>query len=61
MKLIGKLIHLPPLAADFEDALTDYAFAPRYSEHTQPVLAEAGIPESEIAELRSAGIIPAGP
>jgi crotonobetainyl-CoA:carnitine CoA-transferase CaiB-like acyl-CoA transferase len=54
----GKSIHLPPLAVDLEDARTAYAFAPRYSEHTQPVLAEAGFQESEIAGLADAGIIP---
>ncbi|MHC4216890.1 MAG: CaiB/BaiF CoA transferase family protein [Planctomycetota bacterium] len=54
----GKLINLPPLAVDFDDAITDYPFAPRYSEHTGPVLAEAGIAESEIADLAVAGIIP---
>jgi crotonobetainyl-CoA:carnitine CoA-transferase CaiB-like acyl-CoA transferase len=53
-----RTIHLPPLAVDLEDARTEYAFAPRYSEHTRPVLAEAGLPESEIAKLADAGIIP---
>jgi crotonobetainyl-CoA:carnitine CoA-transferase CaiB-like acyl-CoA transferase len=54
----GRIIHLPPLAVDLEDARTEYAFAPRYSEHTRPVLAEAGFPGSEIAGLTDAGIIP---
>jgi crotonobetainyl-CoA:carnitine CoA-transferase CaiB-like acyl-CoA transferase len=54
----GGTIHLPPLAVDFAGARTEYAFAPRYSEHTHPVLAEAGLPESEIAGLADAGIIP---
>jgi crotonobetainyl-CoA:carnitine CoA-transferase CaiB-like acyl-CoA transferase len=54
----GKVIHLPPLAVEFEGAVTDYTFAPRYGEHTEPVLAEAGIPDSEIARLRGAGIVP---
>jgi crotonobetainyl-CoA:carnitine CoA-transferase CaiB-like acyl-CoA transferase len=57
----GRVIHLPPLAADAEGLVTDYAFAPRYSEHTEPVLAEAGFSEADIAELRSTGIVPAGP
>jgi crotonobetainyl-CoA:carnitine CoA-transferase CaiB-like acyl-CoA transferase len=57
----GKVIHLPPLAVDAEDARTDYTFAPRYSQHTEPVLAEAGFSEAEIAELRSTGIVPVGP
>jgi crotonobetainyl-CoA:carnitine CoA-transferase CaiB-like acyl-CoA transferase len=54
----GKVIHLPPLAVDLDDARTEYAFAPRYSEHTHPVLAEAGLPKAEIDGLADAGIIP---
>ena len=53
-----RTIHLPPLAVDLQDARTRYPFAPRYSEHTHPVLAEAGFPESEIAGMADAGIIP---
>ncbi|MHC4274646.1 MAG: CaiB/BaiF CoA transferase family protein [Planctomycetota bacterium] len=57
----GRVIHLPPLAVDSQDALTDYTFAPRYSQDTKPVLAEAGFGEAEIAELQRAGIVPAPP
>jgi crotonobetainyl-CoA:carnitine CoA-transferase CaiB-like acyl-CoA transferase len=53
----GKVVHLPPLPVDFAGAVTDYAFAPRYGEHTQAVLGEAGFPEAEIVELRAAGIV----
>ena len=56
----GKVIHLPPLAVDSQDAVTDYTFAPRYSQDTQPVLAEAGFCEADIAELQRTGIVPAG-
>jgi crotonobetainyl-CoA:carnitine CoA-transferase CaiB-like acyl-CoA transferase len=55
----GRLIHLPPLPVDSEDAPIDYPFAPRYSQHTRPVLAEAGLADAEIAGLQSTGIIPA--
>ena len=54
----GKLVHLPPLAVDIEDAPNDYPFAPRYSEHTTSILAEAGLTERTIAELEADGIIP---
>jgi itaconate CoA-transferase len=57
----GRVIHLPPLATDSEGLVTDYAFAPRYSQDTEPVLAEAGFSEAEIAELRSTGIVAPGP
>ncbi len=38
---------------------TEFAFAPRYSEHTKPVLEEAGLGANEIATLETDGIIPA--
>jgi crotonobetainyl-CoA:carnitine CoA-transferase CaiB-like acyl-CoA transferase len=34
----GRVVHLPPLAVDRADAVTEYDFAPRYSEHTETVL-----------------------
>ncbi len=54
----GKTIHLPPLATDFEGAVTEYAFSPRYSEHTQSILQEAGLSENDMAALKTDGIIP---
>ncbi|MFQ5423135.1 MAG: CaiB/BaiF CoA transferase family protein [Phycisphaerae bacterium] len=54
----GKRIHLPPPAVDDERAVTDYAFAPRYSQDTQTILREIGHSEQSIAALRSSGIIP---
>jgi len=35
----------------------DYAFPPRYAEHTRPVLAEAGFTDNEIAALAQQGIV----
>ncbi len=61
----GKLVNLPPLAVDVEGwhcsravAQTEYPFAPRYSQHTKPILLEAGLGEQKIAELQANGIIP---
>ena len=54
----GKTVHLTPLAVDREDAVTDLSFAPRYSEHTKPILLEAGLSEEMIAELQGKGILP---
>jgi len=55
----GRTIRLPPAAVDLAAAPREYAFAPRYGEHTGPVLREAGFTEEEIAELRAQGIVPA--
>jgi crotonobetainyl-CoA:carnitine CoA-transferase CaiB-like acyl-CoA transferase len=55
----GRTIRLPPAAVDLATTPSEYAFAPRYGEHTGPVLREAGFSEEEIAELRAQGIVPA--
>jgi len=55
----GRTIRLPPAAVDLATMPSEYAFAPRYGEHTGPVLREAGFREEEIAELRAQGIVPA--
>jgi crotonobetainyl-CoA:carnitine CoA-transferase CaiB-like acyl-CoA transferase len=54
----GKVIHLPPPAVDLEGAVTEFSFAPRYSEHTESILKESGSTEEEIAALHEKGIIP---
>jgi crotonobetainyl-CoA:carnitine CoA-transferase CaiB-like acyl-CoA transferase len=54
----GKRIHLPPLATDLKEAVREYSFAPRYSEHTKAILLEAGYGEADIAKLETDGIIP---
>jgi crotonobetainyl-CoA:carnitine CoA-transferase CaiB-like acyl-CoA transferase len=56
----GREVRLPPLAVDLPDAVTELAFAPRYNEHTETVLAEAGLDSEQIAGLKSRGIIPSG-
>jgi crotonobetainyl-CoA:carnitine CoA-transferase CaiB-like acyl-CoA transferase len=53
----GRRVRLPPMAVDLVGVPTDYAFAPRYGEHTRSVLADAGLPAAEVDELESAGII----
>jgi crotonobetainyl-CoA:carnitine CoA-transferase CaiB-like acyl-CoA transferase len=54
----GERIHLPPLAVDLEEGVRNYAFAPRYSEHTEALLQEAGLAPEEITVLRQDGIVP---
>src|SRR3990172_9419576 len=49
-------IRLPPVAVDLAATPREYAFAPRYCEHTGQVLREAGFDEDEIAKLRTQGI-----
>jgi crotonobetainyl-CoA:carnitine CoA-transferase CaiB-like acyl-CoA transferase len=53
-----KRVRLPPLAVDREGAVTEYSFAPRYGEHTEAILEEAGLGEDRIVELGQSGIIP---
>jgi crotonobetainyl-CoA:carnitine CoA-transferase CaiB-like acyl-CoA transferase len=54
----GRVVHLPPMATDLEDGVSELSFAPSYSQHTRPVLAECGLGEGEIAALSEDSIIP---
>ena len=47
------------MAVDLAATPREYAFAPRYGEHTGAVLREAGFDEHEIAKLGAQGIVPA--
>lgn len=53
----GHAIRLAPMAVDLLGAETQYAFAPRYGEHTDAVLSEIGLSPAEVADLRDAGIV----
>lgn len=56
----GREIRLPPpaVATDHLDALGGrLPFAPDYGEHTDAVLAEAGLTPGEVAALRQAGVV----
>ncbi len=55
----GKPIKLPPPAVDLDRAAAEYPFAPRYSQHTESILTESGLPQGDVAALASEGIIPA--
>ncbi len=55
----GKEVRLQPLAVDLEGAATEYAFAPKFGEHTTAVLAEAGFTKADLGALREGGVIPA--
>jgi len=53
----GKLVRMPPMAVDTKGAKTNLDFAPRYGEHTNKILGEAGLSDAEIATLAGDGII----
>ena len=54
----GKTIRLCPMAVDRADGVTEYDFAPRYSQDTVSVLREAGLDDASIQGLADKGIIP---
>jgi crotonobetainyl-CoA:carnitine CoA-transferase CaiB-like acyl-CoA transferase len=54
----GHVVHMPPMAVDLEDGVSELSFAPSYSEHTHAVLEESGLSHSEITALTEDGIIP---
>ena len=53
----GRVVHLTPPAVDRDDGVTDYPFAPRYGQHTRPVLREIGFSDDEIDRLQEREII----
>ena len=53
----GKTIRMQPMAVDIEGAEQELSFAPKYGEHTDTLLAEAGYSGAECDKLRSAGVI----
>ncbi len=55
----GRRVRMQPMAVDLPGALREFPFAPKYGEHTGPVLREAGFSDSECRALAAAGVIPA--
>jgi crotonobetainyl-CoA:carnitine CoA-transferase CaiB-like acyl-CoA transferase len=53
----GKAIRMQPAAVSLPGMREEYAFPPRYAEHTRPVLSEAGFTDDEIASLAQQGIV----
>lgn len=56
----GKTVRLPPPATfttHLEKIKRTLPFAPAYGEHTDAILAEAGVPADEIASLRKRGVV----
>jgi crotonobetainyl-CoA:carnitine CoA-transferase CaiB-like acyl-CoA transferase len=53
----GRTVHMPPMAVDLPGAPAVLGFAPKYGQHTTPVLAEAGLAPEEIQSLYGAGVV----
>jgi len=53
----GEVIHMQPMAIDMDGARTELSFPAKYGQHTEQVLAEAGLEKSEIGALAQAGVI----
>jgi crotonobetainyl-CoA:carnitine CoA-transferase CaiB-like acyl-CoA transferase len=54
----GKRVRMQPMAVDLPGATREFAFPPKYGEHTRPVLREAGFSDDECRALAAAGVIP---
>jgi len=52
----GDTIRMQPKAIHHDGESSDFAFPPRYGEHTTAILSEAGFGDSEIAELVDQGV-----
>jgi len=52
----GREIRMQPMAVDMPHAKRDIAFPPKYGEHTDQVLIEAGFSEADCRRFREAGI-----
>jgi itaconate CoA-transferase len=53
----GRTLHMQPMAVDLPGADGALGFAPKYGQHTTPVLAEAGLDAGEIQSLYGAGVV----
>jgi crotonobetainyl-CoA:carnitine CoA-transferase CaiB-like acyl-CoA transferase len=54
----GQRVRMQPMAVDFPGTSREFAFPPKYGEHTHPVLHEAGFSDDECSALAQAGVIP---
>ncbi len=53
----GKTIHMQPLATDANGSVTELPFPPKYGEHTQSVLSDAGYSSAQLEQLVATGIV----
>jgi crotonobetainyl-CoA:carnitine CoA-transferase CaiB-like acyl-CoA transferase len=53
----GRAVRMQPTATDLAGGPPELGFAPRYGEHTEAVLGEAGYGPAELDDLKEAGVI----
>ena len=53
----GKTIRMQPMAVDVPDGRGDLSFAPKYGEHTDAILEEAGFDAETRRQLRDTGVV----
>jgi itaconate CoA-transferase len=53
----GSTLHMQPMAVDLPGASGVLGFAPKFGQHTTPVLAEAGLAAGEIQALYGEGVV----
>ncbi|HEX8012041.1 MAG TPA: CoA transferase [Casimicrobiaceae bacterium] len=56
----GRSVRMQPAAVDVPGAAREFAFAPKYGEHTHAVLREAGLGDDEIEALIRSEVVPEG-
>jgi itaconate CoA-transferase len=54
----GKIVRMQPTAVDVPGMGREFAFAPKYGEHTGALLREAGLDGDELAALTRDGVVP---
>ena len=53
----GTTVRLQPMAVDLKDAADEFSFPPRFGEHTDAILTEAGYGTDDVEALRNGGVI----
>ena len=53
----GTSIRLQPKAVDLKGSADEFSFPPKFGEHTDAILAEAGYAAGDILALRDGGVI----
>lgn len=53
----GKLVRMQPMAVDVGGSADEFAFPPRYGQHTKAVLREAGYDDDAFTQLSERGIV----
>jgi crotonobetainyl-CoA:carnitine CoA-transferase CaiB-like acyl-CoA transferase len=54
----GRVVRLPPLPVDRDEAIAEFPFAPRYSQDTMSILKQIGLSDDGLQQLQAQDIIP---